>query len=252
MDGASKRYKKYLDFKSKYSKHWGIAGNWKKGEIEIVEDISLFPKCEEGSKKDVISKGFDPEKAEELTRIGIRDINKWGVTVCEPLRFPNGAYLTFVRMISWGQLGSEYAGVVIAPKLTDGRFVFVKSFRNATRNFCLEFPRGAKDVDKNMLKVIQSELSEEAGAIIIDGPNKIGEVFPDSGLLDSRVEINSCTVEIKSESHQELTESIMGIELLTEDQIKNALKSGLFKSKKGITFEFKDGFTLSALALLNF
>lgn len=245
------RYQDYLSFRKKYSKYWGKKGDWERGEIEILDNISLFPMCEKGSTKDMIKKEFSPKDAEKNARIGIRDQNKWGVTVCEPLRFPNGAYLTFVRMISWGQLNSGLAGVVIIPKLTDGRYVFVKSYRNATRNFCLEFPRGAKDVDKNILKTIQAELSEEAGVKIIKGPVKIGEIFPDSGLLNSRVEISLCTVEIKLKTHQELTEAISGIEILTEEEIKKAVKNGSFINKKGKVYEFKDGFTLSALTLMS-
>lgn len=250
MKSSEERYKEYLNFKKKYQKYWGETGDYKKEQVEIVEDVSLFPKCEEGSIIDMINRGFTKNDAKRNAQIGVRDYNKWGITVCEPLRFPNGAYLTFVRIISWGSLDSGYAGIVVVPETTEGKYIFVKSYRNATRNFCLEFPRGAKDVDKNMLKTIKSELSEEVGAEIVKGPNKIGDVFPDSGLLGSKVEINHCVVKVTGDATQEITEAIGGIVILDLNQIKKTVKDGFFIDKKGIKYEFKDGYTLSALQLL--
>lgn len=251
MDLPQNRYLQYLDFVRKYSKNLGNKGDYKKGEIEMIFDESLFPKCEKGATQRMVKTGATLEDAEKRAQIGIFDENRWGVSVHEPLRLPDGSYTTFNRWISWGTLDSNHAGIVVAPFLSDGRLVFLKTYRNATKNWCLEFPRGGKDVGDNILKTVKNELSEEIGAELVEDPKKIGEVFPDSGVLASRVDIFSCKIKLSGVPEREATEAIKGIVFMSKEDLKNVIQNQKYKDENGKIYEFKDGFTLSALALLN-
>lgn len=252
MDDPQERYKQYLDFVKRYSKYLGNKGNYKKGEIEMIFDILLFPECEKGAAKRMIDAGVTPKDAEKRARIGIFDENKWGVSVHEPLRLPDGSYTTFNRWISWGTLESGFAGVVIAPISQNGRLIFLKNYRNATKNWCLEFPRGGKDIGNSLLKTVKNELSEEIGAEITEDPKKIGEVFPDSGVLASRVEIFSAKIKITGLPEVEATEAIKGLVFVSKSDLKKIIEKQKYIDEEGKIYEFKDGYTLSAITILNY
>lgn len=245
------RYQDYLNFIKKYPKYLGNIGNYKKGEIEVISDPSLFPKCEEGAAKIMMAAGIPEVDAKRRGLIGVCDENRWGVSLHEPLRLPDGRYTTFNRWISWGTLESGFAGVVIVPLTSDGRYIFLKNYRNATKIWCIEFPRGNKDPGNSLLKTLKNELSEEMGAQIIEDPKKVGEVFPDSGVLASRVEIFTVKVKITGIAEHEATEAIRGLVFMPKDQVKDMLKTQSYTDEDGRVYEFKDGFTLSALALLD-
>jgi len=241
MDEPQKRYQEYLDFIKKYPKYIGNKGDYRKGEIEIIDDIKLFPECERGAVKLMVNSGTDPTDAEKRGRIGVRDESRWGVLLGEPMRLPDGSYTVFVRPVSWSTLDSGVAGVVVIPRLPDGRFILIKSYRVNVRSWGLEFPRGGKDPGNTLLKTLKNELSEEIGARILEDPKRIGEVYPDSGFLASKVEIYSAKVEITGPAIHEATEAIKNLLFLNRENINKLVKSG----------EIKDGYTLSALALID-
>jgi len=251
MDDSQKRYQEYLDFIKKYPKYLGNKGDYKNGEIEVITDIALFPKCEEGAAQLMIEAGTDPVDAKKRSLIGVRDENRWGVLVCDPLRFSNGKYGTFVRPVSWGALDSGIAGVVIAATLPDGRYIFLESYRPIVRSWCLEFPRGASDPGDSLLKNIKNELSEEIGARILEDPVKIGEIFPDSGFLGSPAVIYKAKVELGGISHNETTEAIKGLVFVPKEKVGDLLRTQKYTDSDGRKYEFKDAYTLSALALLD-
>ena len=69
MDDTQARYKYYLDFIAKYPKYFSVKGDYKKGEIEVVTDLSLFPQCEEGSAKLMQESGISNEESVKRARI---------------------------------------------------------------------------------------------------------------------------------------------------------------------------------------
>jgi hypothetical protein len=102
MDDPRSRYQEYLDFILKYPKHLGNIGDYKKGEIGVIKDIALFLQCEEGAVKIMVAAGTNPEDAKRRARIGVFDENRWGVSLHEPLRLPDGSYTVFNRWLAWG------------------------------------------------------------------------------------------------------------------------------------------------------
>jgi ADP-ribose pyrophosphatase len=243
------RYQDYLDFTRKYPKYLSNKGNCKKGEIETVVDIELFPKCEESAAGVMMSLGIPEKDAIKRSQIGVFDQSRWGITIHEPLKLPDGSYTVFSRSFSWSTLESGSAGVVTVPITADERYIFIKTYRNATKNWCLEFPRGGKDPGDSILKTLKKELSEEMGAQIIEDPKKIGEVFPDSAILASRVDIFLVKVKITGLADHEAAEAIRGLVFVPKSKIIDLLKTQEFSDTDGKKYEFKDGFTLSALGL---
>jgi 8-oxo-dGTP pyrophosphatase MutT (NUDIX family) len=150
-----------------------------------------------------------------------------------------------------GTLDSGYAGVVIAASSQDGRLIFLKNYRNATKVWCLEFPRGVKDPGNSLVKTLKNELSEEMGAEIVEDPKKLGEVYPDSGVLASVVEIFSVKVKITGIPEHEVTEAIKELVFMSKKDLKKVIQEQKYTDTDGKVYEFKDGFTLSALALLD-
>lgn len=245
------RYLDYLDFFKKYKNNLGYKGDYTRGEIEMVTDINLFEKCEKGAAHRMVTSGTPTKDAKIRAQIGIFDENRWGVSIHEPLRLPDGSYTTFNRWISWGSLESGFAGIVIAPFLTDQRMIFLKNFRNATKSWCLEFPRGGKDLGTSLIKTIKNELSEEIGAEIKGEPVSIGEIFPDSSVLSSRVVVYKAVISLSHTPSYEATEAIRGMVFLKKGELNKIITDQKFIDTDGQEYEFKDGYTLSTLTLLS-
>ena len=242
------RFQEYIKFRSKYRKFLGEIGDYKKGEIEIVLDSKLFEKCEESAARQMMAEWVSEKGAHERAKIGIREENRWGVSVCEPVRLPTGAYGTFVRFISWGQLETGVAGMVIIPVTKDGKLLLLKNFRNATRTWTLEFPRGTKDPGASLQKTLEEEVEEEGGARLLGKPELIGQITPDSGVLATQADVYFVRVEVYRRPVPQVTEAIKGIVFLTKEEFKKAIKEGQYKDKKGDVYEFSDGYTISAFA----
>ena len=248
MNNLPIRFQEYIDFRGKYRKFFGEIGDYRKGEIEIVDDPKLFVKCEVSAAKQMIEEGISEREAHERAKIGIREENRWGVSVCEPVRLPTGAYGTFVRFISWGQLETGVAGMVIVPVTKDGKLLLLKNFRNATRTWALEFLRGTKDPGESLQKTLEEEVEEEGGARLLAKPKLIGQITPDSGVLATRADVYFVRVEVYRRPFPQVTEAIKGIVFLTKEEFKKAIKEGQYKDKKGEVYDFSDGYTISAFA----
>ena len=247
MVNLSIRFREYIDFRGKYRKFFGEIGDYKKGEIEIIDDPKLFVKCEVSAAKQMIEEGISEKEAHERAKIGIKEENRWGVSVCEPVRLPTGAYGTFVRFISWGQLETGVAGMVIIPVTKDGKLLLLKNFRNATRKWVLEFPRGTKDPGASLQKTLKEEVEEEGGARLLAKPELVGQITPDSGVLATRVEVYLAKVKVIKKPAPQVTEAIAGVVLINKKGIQKLIREGKYR-ENGKIYEFSDGYTISAFA----
>lgn len=246
MNTLPKRIQEYIKFSRKYKKILGPKGNYRRGEIEIIENPKLFLQAEESAAKQMMSQGISKKEALERGKIGIRERNRWGISVCEPVRLPpKGVLGTFVRFIPWGQLGGEVGGVVIIPVDPKGRIMLLKNFRHATRTWSLELPRGTKDPGES----IKTELKEEGGARFLTKPKKIGQVTPDSGVLATKVDVYFAHIEVVHEPSPQVTEAIRGVIFLAPKEVKKAIRKGKYKEKDGEAYVFLDAFTISVFAL---
>lgn len=243
------RYIKYLQFVNKYKESLGDKGSWRKGEIEIVTDSKLFDKCEDSAAKQMVKEGVLVKEARKRAQIGIREENRWGVSVCEPVKLPpDGQLSTFVRFIPWGQLEEGNAGFIIVPILSDGRLVLLKNFRNAIRKWCLEFPRATQDPKTSLSKIMNSELRYELGAKIKGKAKYLGTLTPDSGVLMSFVKVYLVKVEIIGKINPEVTEAIEGLVMATKKDINKFIRQGKYKENNR-EYPFIDVYSIGAYTL---
>jgi len=250
MDNSFRRYKEFLNFIKEYKDKFLLGGDYKKGEMEVITDISLFSKAEKISTERILKIGMteDVSEAEKWARINIIP-NGWGVWITEPVKFPpNGDLGTFSYFIHWGMLEQGLCGAVIIPKLSNGKFVLVKIYRVPTKTWSLEFPRGKSEPKTSVEKLIKNEIKEETGANIGE-PKLIGYIRPDDGIMSEKAA--NYLVEIKGENKnhrsEEAYEAIKGLAFLDKEDIEKAIIEGNFKVG-GVKFEFLDAFTISAFS----
>lgn len=247
-----KNIKEYLEFKKSYKEGFGPEGNSSKGEIELLENPEDVMKAEENGVEYVAELfGIGEKKAYELARIGIRDKNRWGITLCDPVRFPDSTLGIFVRCISWQELeANSAAGVVVVPVTQEGKLAMIKTFRHATRDWQLEFPRGIAEYDIGIKKTIEKELEEEMGARLLEDPTHIGDVNPDTGILASNISCYLVRIELELDPKPDHSEAIESVVLLTPDMLREAIREGRFEDEKR-KYNVKDAFTIFAFLKAN-
>ena len=240
------RIQEYFAFRRKYADKLGPKGDSAKGEIEIVDNPLEILAAEKTAAQRLINRGLPEDEAIKRVQVGVRAEDQWGAKICDAVKFPGGAFGTYVRDISWGKLETGTVGVAILPQLEDGRFVLTKAFRHATRDSVLEIPRGGMDVGASIINTIKRELREEGGVELVVDPVDLGQYTPDSGILESRVPLYHAKVKITGKEIPEETEAIGGLVLMTKGQLAEALKEGKYTDSEGKTYDLTDGFSQTA------
>lgn len=240
------RIQEYFTFRRKYAERLGLKGDSTKGEIEILDNPLEILAAEQTAAQRLINRGMPEEEAIKRVQVGVRTEDQWGAKISDAVKFPGGAFGTYVRDISWGKLETGTVGVAILPQLENGRFVLTKAFRHATRDSVLEIPRGGMDVGASIINTIKRELKEEGGVELVVDPVDLGQYTPDSGILESRVPLYHTKVKITGKEMPEETEAIGGLVLLTKEQLSDVLKEGKYTDSEGKNYDVTDGFTQTA------
>lgn len=103
-------------------------GDWEKGEIEILEPISIFK-------------------------------NKFIEIYNDKVKFPSGYEGTYIRVAA-----PINESVAILPVTKDGKIVLIKTFRHGTRSWGYEVPKGGICEKEEAIHAAERELREETGA----------------------------------------------------------------------------------------
>ena len=130
-------------------------------------------------------------------------------------------------------------GAVILMLEEDNDFIFVKNHRVAVDKILLELPRGYGDENEDSIDAAIREAFEETG-YKIDKQNilKLGSVYPNSAILESKIDIFFAKVK----QVDKIKEPDIEILELIKIPVKNINKY----IKKG---NIQDSFSLSALSL---
>ena len=128
-------------------------------------------------------------------------------------------------------------GAIVSVPMYEGKYVLVKQYRHALRGWQINFPRGFGEQGISAEDNLRKEIMEELGAEVSD-PEKIGSVYPDSGISSGAVDYFSC--QISEPKLKAGYEGIRELILLTEEELIDGIRSGAID----------DGFTLTAWALL--
>lgn len=236
------RIQELFAFKEKYGHRLGEKGDWTQGQIEILDNPVDILAAEKAAINQLVRQGVPEEEATQRVSVGIKAQTRWGVSICDAVKFPNGALGTYVREISWPQLEQGLDGIAVIPVLEDGRVTLTASYRHATRKWGLEIPKGGTDPE-GIATTIKRELSEEAGVEIIGEPELIGHDTPDNGILASKVPVYFAKVRIIGQPIPEESEAIGDLVIMTKAQLQKALADGQYTDSNGRKYDLTDSFT---------
>jgi len=199
---------KYLEFLSQYAQTLGPDASYQNQEIEIIRDESQISEIQEKTQRTV----------------GIVGDDKYWIWLNDAVRFPNGSYGVYSRLI-WKQSLNGVAGVAILPVLPNGKIALNRNFRHATRSWEYELPRGGLLTNETPEQGALREMKEETGYIA----NKIeflGHMNPDSGMTNTCVPVYLAQVTDQSLSTPEGSEAIASVDSFTMDELKQGFIDG--------------------------
>ena len=240
------RIQELFQFKTKWGEKLGPNGDSSKGEIEILDNPEDIFAAEEAAANQLIKQNVPEKEARKRTKAGIRNESRWGVSICDAVRFPGGALGTYVREISWPQLEYGLDGIAVIPVLEDGRIALPATYRHSTRRWGLEIPKGGTEPE-GIVKTIERELSGEAGAELLGEPERIGSNTPDNGILASNVPLFIARVRIVGKAIPEESEAIGKLHLFKPEELKDAVLNESHIDSEGKTYDTTDSFTQIAL-----
>lgn len=143
-------------------------------------------------------------------------------------------FYPYERLLPASQGGS----VVIAAKY-QGRFLLLKQFRHAIREYQYGFIRGFGEKGLSTYENALKEMKEEVGGVICSPMHYLGEISADSGIIACKTAVYYA--ELESFCQTGIHEGIKDILLVDDEQMKTMISSNLIT----------DGFTLAAFSLLS-
>jgi ADP-ribose pyrophosphatase len=125
----------------------------------------------------------------------------------------------------WQQALRGLTGVAVMVVLPDGRIVLNRNYRHATRSWEYELPRGASEPGETIEAVALREVKEETG-MVIDQLILLGEIAPDTGMVNAVVPVVMAKLMSQEEAAPEDSEAIAGIEAFTVKELKQGYIEG--------------------------
>lgn len=228
----SKPTDNYLDYLERYANTLGPLGNAEKGEIEIIKD---------------------PQKRKEIEattnrRVGVVAEDKYWIWINDAVKFPNGKYGVYGRLL-WRQSLKGTTGVAVMAILPNGKIVLNRNYRHATRSWEYELTRGAIQEDEAVQAAAEREVIEETGMVIRE-LRLLGNMAPDSGITNAVIPIFLAKVVDQQEAQPEDSEAIAAIEAFSVAELKKGFIDGYLSAKvDGITQQIplRDPFLAFAL-----
>jgi ADP-ribose pyrophosphatase len=133
-------------------------------------------------------------------------------------------------------LNNLKGGAAILPVTRQKEIILIRIFRKPINAYSLEIPRGFKEKNETTLEAAIRELDEEI-ACTSSNIHYLGYVYPDSGLMDSKIDLYlALDTEIK-ENRVQAEEGIKEIEIIKYDTVLKMVDDGIIN----------DAYTLAAL-----
>ena len=117
---------------------------------------------------------------------------------------------------------------VILPIDEDDNVVFVKQYREAIGELCLELPAGMVDEGEEPIETAKRELEEETG-LIAEKVEHLISVYPSSGYTSEKIHIFYAKDFKNGQVNLDDTESIEGLERIPLDECLRRVKENYFK-----------------------
>lgn len=204
----TERYADYLSLLKDCRPYSGSIGEWRKGEIEIITDPIKMSEVEQATGR----------------KVGVIYQDKYWVWLNDAVRFPNGSYGVYGRIL-WTQSLKGVIGVAVMCLAADGSVVLNCNYRHATRSWELELPRGGAEPGESILETARREVLEETG-MVIDSLTFLGDLAADTGVLGCVVPVVLARACSKREASPEASEAIAGIVFFNKEALFQALREG--------------------------
>jgi ADP-ribose pyrophosphatase len=192
--------------------------------IELLTDPAEVAAAEAAAGSRAASNG-------EALRAGVLLEDPFITVLRDPVRFAGGDLGCYLRIAA--SHPGDVAGVAALPVVGD-RIVLVSHFRHAIGDYSLEIPRGFAE-GGDPLVAMRNELEEEIGAEVTT-LEELGRVWPDTGLLGTRVALYFAR--LSGFSQPRLAEGLAHIFVLDTAEFAQRIASN----------EIQDSFTLAAFA----
>ncbi|MBQ6772967.1 MAG: NUDIX hydrolase [Synergistaceae bacterium] len=168
--------------------------------------------------------------------IGVVYESPWHIMLVDLVTPDNKKFFTYERI-----LPAVKKGAAAALTMCGEDFIMLKQYRHALRGFQYCFPRGFAEKGLSPEENLRKELSEELSTRPEDIENIkfLGTVIADSGLSGVNVNVYLCKINAyKTNEHHE---GIRKVEVFSRSELYKLIRE----------CKITDGFTLSALQLLN-
>lgn len=157
--------------------------------------------------------------------------SRYNTFLVDPIARPDGTYYAFERV-----LPTAGNGVVIAAWKA-GKFILLKQYRHALRAEQYCFPRGYAEPGATPAENIRRELAEELHATIVQKPQSLGFLEPDSGLTSRWIEV--FLAELDDYQANIGHEGILEVREVNPEELESMIEDGTVS----------DGYTIGAMEL---
>ena len=172
-------------------------------------------------------------EAETGKTIGVVYESSYHLMVVDLVTSDGIKYFPYERLLP----AAEGCGVVALTVYHD-RFVLLKQYRHAMRDWQYAFPRGFGETGITTEENLRKELREELGCDVLSA-KFIGEIVANSGIAGNKVQVYLC--EINGYEEHKHYEGIEKVILFSREELVRAIHEG----------KINDGFSLAALSLYN-
>jgi len=200
--------RKYVEYLDQYPNTLGPIGSYLKGEIEIIKDQHKIVEIQQLTKRTV----------------GIMAEDNYWIWLNDAVRFPNGTYGVYGRLI-WRRALQGMNGVAILPLIPNGKIALNRNFRHATRTWEYELPRGSLLDNETPEQGALREMKEETG-LVADKIEYLGKMYPDTGMTNTLMPVYLAQVTHKENAAPEDSEAIAGIDTFTIEELKEGMRKG--------------------------
>ncbi len=220
---------RYLDLRQQCPAAFGDAGDWQKGESQTIYDEEIMRSVQADHFQRLLGQGFSEEEAAQRTQLGVVSEDGYWVWVREVLQFPSGQLAIYNRFIHQYSLkkfpGHPVVCAVALVLLPDQKIAVNLMFRNGTRSWEIELPRGAIDPGENSEQAARREVQEETG-YRVDTLSYLGSTSLDSAMIPHYFHYYFANTSEKGDTDREEGELIASVMAFSKDELKEALARG--------------------------
>lgn len=186
------------------------------GNIDIITDVNQVEAFVEQTGK----------------KIGVIYHSEYNLWVVDLVKGADGTYFAYERL-----LPAVVRGAVVTIPRYEGKYILLRQYRHALRDYQYAFPRGFGEDGITPEKNAGKEIAEELGAIVT-GTKFLGNIVADSGCCGNPVDVYLC--DITKPQLKEGYEGIHDVCEIEESELRRWIREG----------KITDGFSLAAWALL--